>query len=43
VAKARAATSGTGATHVGGTEDRWTGRTAEDDAQPARAGASFGL
>jgi hypothetical protein len=42
VAAARAA--GTeGAAHVGGTEDRWTGRTAEDDQEPAKAGAAFGL
>ncbi|MBN0039879.1 LLM class flavin-dependent oxidoreductase [Cellulosimicrobium cellulans] len=42
VAAARAA--GTeGAAHVGGTEDRWTGRTAEDDQEPAQAGAAFGL
>jgi hypothetical protein len=42
VARARAAGT-TGADHVGGTEDRWTGRTAEDDRTAATAGASFGL
>jgi putative FMN-dependent luciferase-like monooxygenase len=43
VARARAAGTA-GADHVGGTEDRWTGRTAEDDAAAAtRAGAAFGL
>src|SRR3712207_4888195 len=42
VAAARA-TGTAGADHVGGTEDRWTGRTADDDTTPARAGAAFGL
>jgi hypothetical protein len=45
VAAARAAGE-THAGHVGAAEDRWTGRTAEDDAsaqQPARAGSAFGL
>ncbi len=42
VAAARAA--GTeGAAHVRGTEDLWTGRTAEDDTRTATAGAAFGL
>ena len=41
VAAARAA--GTrGAEHVGGTEDRWTGRTAEDDRTAASSGAASG-
>jgi putative FMN-dependent luciferase-like monooxygenase len=29
--------------HVGANEDRWTGRTVEDDRNAARAGAAFGL
>ncbi len=31
------------AEHVGGTEDRWTGRTAEDDRTAVTAGAASGL
>jgi putative FMN-dependent luciferase-like monooxygenase len=41
VARARSA-GAAGAEHVGGTEDRWTGRTAEDDRTAATAGSASG-
>jgi hypothetical protein len=45
VAAARAAGAAGAATreHVGATEDRWTGRTAEDDRTAAPTGAASGL